>query len=308
MAGLPGELSLDETSLAGYADDVALWARGGSVALVRDELTLHAQTFAEFTRSRGLVLNAGKTQLMWTGRKPGDVGDLGVMVGGEMVAPAGGIELLGVHIDDRLSFSPHGSYVARAARQRANMVARLACHLPRGVYLNQLAKGLVVCKVAYAISAVSSPRLEVDGGSSSSKAATSAVLVTLNDVARSITGGRWADHIRTSDLLHRAGMASLNAMGVRAVAMECWKAAHSSDGPNGTKNPLGALLFASGNDRRTRAGNDGSLPHTGPLRFPADTFVCHAAKIWNSSAALRRAPTVGAATAVAKALGKNAPV
>ncbi|QQP54394.1 Hypothetical protein FKW44_007216 [Caligus rogercresseyi] len=38
--------------------------------------------------------------------------------------------------------------MARAARVRANMVVRLAKHIPRGPYLHQLAKGIVLGKVA----------------------------------------------------------------------------------------------------------------------------------------------------------------
>eukprot|EP00095_Tigriopus_kingsejongensis_P000431 maker-scaffold171_size289870-snap-gene-1.37 protein:Tk00431 transcript:maker-scaffold171_size289870-snap-gene-1.37-mRNA-1 annotation:"hypothetical protein CAPTEDRAFT_193384" len=118
-------------------------------------------------------------------------------------------------------------------------------------------------------------------------------IVALNDVARSITGAKRQDHVRIPDLLAKAGIPSLNSIAVRAVAMEAWKAYHSCDGPNGTRNPIGNLLFSNNCERGTRAATGGAIPL--PLISKADTFVWHATTIWNGSKDLREAPTKGAA-------------
>eukprot|EP00095_Tigriopus_kingsejongensis_P001087 maker-scaffold193_size270907-snap-gene-0.13 protein:Tk01087 transcript:maker-scaffold193_size270907-snap-gene-0.13-mRNA-1 annotation:"hydroxymethylglutaryl- synthase 1" len=152
--------------------------------------------------------------------------------------------------------------------------------------------------------AVTTPRLKDDTSVPSSNA--KAVQVALNDVARSITGAKCQDHVRIPDLLAKAGIPSLNSIAVRAVAMEAWKAYHSCDGPNGTRNPIGNLLFSNNCERGTRAATGGAIPL--PLISKADTFVWHATTIWNGSKDLREAPTKGAAMKVAKNLAKTAPI
>ena len=141
MADLPEALTLLEDWLVGYADDVALWASHKDPNVVRERLTRLAADFAEFAAARGLVLNAAKTQLMWAGTGSGAES---VNVDGVDVAPANSIELLGITIDSKLSLESHLGTVACATRIRAAMIARLSCHLPRGPYLSQLAKGIVL--------------------------------------------------------------------------------------------------------------------------------------------------------------------
>jgi hypothetical protein len=121
------------------------------------------------------------------------------------------------------------------------MISRLALHLPRGAYLQQLARGLLIGKVGYAVEAVVAPRLE--GDLTQPSAGYGAVQVAINDTARSVTGRKRSDHIRIPDLLHHAGLPSVNSLAIHALAMETWKAFHSSDGPNGSRNALGNVIF-----------------------------------------------------------------
>jgi hypothetical protein len=128
---------------------------------------------------------------------------------------------------------------------------------------------------------------------SSSSASAKAVQVALNDVARSITGNKRKDHVRIPDLLAKAGIPSLNSVAVRAVAMEAWKAHQSSDGPDGSRNPVGNLLFSNHGNRSTRAATAGAIPL--PLCSAADK-------------ALREASSRGSAIKVAKTLARRAPI
>eukprot|EP00095_Tigriopus_kingsejongensis_P012165 maker-scaffold345_size201316-snap-gene-0.10 protein:Tk12165 transcript:maker-scaffold345_size201316-snap-gene-0.10-mRNA-1 annotation:"YTP1" len=85
-------------------------------------------------------------------------------------------------------------------------------------YLSLLAKGIVLGKVGYATAAVSAPRLE--GNLSASTTNQGAIQIVLNDVARSLTGCKRKDHVRLLDLLGRAGILRLNAISVKATAVE----------------------------------------------------------------------------------------
>jgi hypothetical protein len=230
------------------------------------------------------------------------------MVDGTAVNPGRELELLGVRFDAKLTTLPHDSSVAASARQRAAMISRLALHLPRGAYLQQLARGLLVGKVGYAIAAVVAPRLE--GDTAQPTAGLSAVQVAINDTARSVTGNKRTDHIRIPDLLNRAGLPGVNALAIHALAMETWKAYHSSDGPNGSRNALGNVLFpptvGGPTSRPSRSATAGIVSR--PLPWMANTFADHAISLWNKHPALRQAGTRHAAKKVAKAICKSAPI
>eukprot|EP00095_Tigriopus_kingsejongensis_P008922 maker-scaffold279_size225217-snap-gene-1.24 protein:Tk08922 transcript:maker-scaffold279_size225217-snap-gene-1.24-mRNA-1 annotation:"hypothetical protein DAPPUDRAFT_311633" len=69
----------------------------------------------------------------------------------------------------------------------------------------------------------------------------------------------------------RAGLSSLNELTVHAVAMETWRAFHSQDGPDGSRNALGQVLFPSNvATRSTRSETAGVVsPH---LPYAANTL------------------------------------
>ncbi|QQP48876.1 Hypothetical protein FKW44_009335 [Caligus rogercresseyi] len=199
--------------------------------------------------------------------------------------------MLGAKFDSTLSLNLNVDIMARAARVRANMVVRLAKHIPRGPYLHQLAKGIVLGKLGYAVSAVTPVRF----GGSNPTGPLAAAQVALNDVARTLTGSLRREHIPVRDLLKSAGLPSINTMAVRSAAMEAWKAFWSRDGEEGGRNPLGLMLFEKKNGKETRSDAAGI----------ADTLVCAARTAWNKSPQLRQARTWRAARDAAIALAEG---
>eukprot|EP00095_Tigriopus_kingsejongensis_P004764 maker-scaffold510_size151595-snap-gene-0.41 protein:Tk04764 transcript:maker-scaffold510_size151595-snap-gene-0.41-mRNA-1 annotation:"mite group 2 allergen pso o 2 precursor" len=207
----------------------------------------------------------------------------------EAIGPAQKLELLGVTFDSNFSTSPHGKSLATAARQRAGLITRLAHHVPRGEYLRRLAGGLVVGKIGYAAVVVVPPRLTNNHPPTST--ALKAVQVAINDVARTITGKTRQDRIRIPDLLHIAGLPSLNELSVGASVMETWKAFHSTDGEYGGRNPIGRIVFPPSPDPHeaktmtTRSKAAGIILLQ--LLTSANTFANNASKIWNEYPELR---------------------
>jgi hypothetical protein len=192
----------------------------------------------------GLSMNAAKTKLLFL-LQAGSVANITVEVDRSIIHPGNVIELLGVKYDRRLSTGPHIKALLAAVRQRASVVSRLANHLPRGEYLQQLSYGLVVGKFSHALAAVARPSLEQEDNAS---VVWSGIQVALNNVARSITGTRRRDHVRIEDLLVQAGLESANRMVVKAIAAKTWGCFHSDNGRDGSRNHIGRLLFS---DKRT---------------------------------------------------------
>jgi hypothetical protein len=231
-------------------------------------------------------------------------------VDGKVIAVANEFNLLGVTYNRRFATTPHDESVSEAARQRASLIARLSHYLPRGRYLRQLAAGLVLGKINHALPAVAAPRLTAADGAANSSY--KAVQKAVNDVARTITGASRKEHISIENLLDVAKMQSINAMVTAAVAMEAWKAFKSSNGTDGSRNPVSSIVFGSSGKetaalatRPSRATTEGLVKV--PLRW-FNTMVTVVATVWNSSSTLRKAELLGEARKAAKEIAGGVPL
>jgi hypothetical protein len=243
-SGMAEFLSVKEEENIIYADDSNVWQTGKNKEEVVRKLAEKVALFVEYTRIMGLSMNAAKTQLLLSSYA-GNVSKTTVEVDGNTIHPGDVIELLGVIYDRKQVTTPHIKSLLSAVRQQASVVARLANHLPRGVYLRQLSYGLVMSKFSHALAAVARPRLEHEDNAS---VTWSKFQVAFNDVARSITGAWWRDHVTIKDLLDLAGIDSANRMVVKAMAAETWSCYHSDDGKDGARNHVGSILFSDGED------------------------------------------------------------
>jgi hypothetical protein len=83
------------------------------------------------------------------------------------------------------------------------------------------------------------------------------------------------------------------------LELEAWKANMSKDGGNGDRNPVGAILFGKRDEHTVSEEQRLSRYATaGWIRVPLrghDTFVAHAAAIWNECPTLRAAKSMGEA-------------
>jgi hypothetical protein len=210
-----------------------------------------------------------------------------------------------VKYDRRLQTGPHVKALLAAVRQRVSVVSRLANHLPRGEYLRQLAYCLVIGKFSHALAAVARPRLEQEDNAS---VVWSRIQVALNDVARSITGTRRWDHVRIKDLLSQAGLKSANRMVVKAITAKTWGCFHSNDGRNGARNHVVRLLFSG---KRTAIAKTTRSATTGQIKVTlrgGNTFITHAAHVWNKSDTLQQATTKAKAKKAASDLAGLSPL
>ncbi len=307
MADLPTALGINSDCIVGYADDVCLWATGKDKLKLKEKLEKTAAAFVNFANYNALSLNPSKTQLLLTGTGSHKMLEgFSVRVDDAVITPGKSLDLLGVSFDTTLSSRPYGCDMARAARHRSALVARLGAHLPEGHYLQQLAGGIISGKICYAAAAMAPTRISDDDPLCDSARS---VQIAMNDAARVITGNKRADKLRIGDLLLKAKMPSYNQLAVRATAIETWKAFHSSDGKDGDRNPLGLLMFGSrfgsGLERRsTRAAEDGKICQSVYL----DCMVSRGTRIWNLSSELRNASTFSSAISAARGFAAQCPI
>jgi hypothetical protein len=91
-------------------------------------------------------------------------------------------------------------------------------------------------------------------------------------------------------------------MVVKAVAAKTWSCFHSDDGKDGTRNHVG---------QEDGHGKDYAVAKTGQVEVPlrgGDTFITHAAHIWNRSATLRQATAKAKTKKAASDLASRSPL
>ncbi|TRY81123.1 hypothetical protein TCAL_14459 [Tigriopus californicus] len=133
------------------------------------------------------------------------------------------------------------------------------------------------------------------------------IQVSLNNMARTITGLERTDHVLVCDLQDCARLPYLYKLVVRADAMEAWKVFHNSDSGSGEQNPIGTTMFGPvgtgiSQDRSLRSNLAGQVII--PLRG-VNAIVCHAATIWNQWPELQAAKSSGAAKLAARTFART---
>ncbi|QQP38455.1 Uncharacterized protein FKW44_019028, partial [Caligus rogercresseyi] len=182
VADVTSCVGIGDEENSSYADDFFLWAVGDSLEEVGLLLETKADAFSKYAGGNGLVLNAAKTQFMIGGKaKKKDTSAFTSGLGASSCTHPMRLSSLGsIRLRLHHRTAPHNAYVVKAAKQRAALISRLAVHIPRGKYLRQLARGLMVGKLSYA--AANKGRCRTQGRP-----------FAINDVARSIAGCRRRD-------------------------------------------------------------------------------------------------------------------
>ncbi len=298
VADMPKRTGLVDNPSRGYvayADDLCAWVSGTSIESVKSDLTVIAKQVSEFTKRNYLSLSAEKTQVLWSGL-PRCTNDPAVDVCGSVVEPAMTIDILGAKFDRNLTSSPFLAQQHKAAGPILATVKRLARYLPQ-TQLAEIASAFLVGKLSYAAPATLRPRLTED---EPIEAGTQKLQVYINDAARLILRLSRADKIRTSTLLVKTGLPSLNQLLVRGIAVECWHAIN-----NGL--PLGTVISGGPKSSRpTRMGSSNLLAP--PFKFQRPSMAWFAVRIWNMSEDLRNAPTLGCARRVAAKIAASCPL
>jgi hypothetical protein len=116
------------------------------------------------------------------------------------------------------------------------------------------------------------------------------------------------DRVSIPNLLDLAKIPSVNAMVVKAVALEAWSCNRSTDGKDGARNQVGSIIFDKTKletSRKMRAPKSDQVAV--PLRR-SNTFVAHSDNMWNTSEDLRSAESKTAARREAMDLAKLSPL
>ena len=131
---------VDNASLKMYADDHQLYIKGYSVDCVEQLLTNGGHTISKWYKDNFLKGNYDKYNLMLLGRKNKkneDSPSINVKIDDQVIKSSPDLKLLGVTLDDELSFSTHISDICKMASKKVGVLVRLRNEKPSYNCTNQ---------------------------------------------------------------------------------------------------------------------------------------------------------------------------
>ena len=141
---------VNNESLSMYADDHQLYVKGCSVDCVKQLLTNGGHTISKWYKDNFLKGNYDKYNLMLLGRKNKneDSPSINVKIDEQVIKSSLDLKLLGVTLDDELSFSAHISDICKKASKKVGVLVRLRNMIPREAKL-QLYKSAILPNLTY---------------------------------------------------------------------------------------------------------------------------------------------------------------
>ena len=112
-------------NLYNYADDNTICSYGDDVSEVKSALEKATLTAMKWFKDNYMKVNPDKFQAIVLGNKD-DVNDLSFDINGSSIKPTKCVKLLGVHIDDKLSFDSHISIICAQAARQLNSLHRIS--------------------------------------------------------------------------------------------------------------------------------------------------------------------------------------
>ena len=141
---------VNDASLSMYADDHQLYVKGYSVDCVEQLLTNGGHTISKWYKDNFLKGNYDKYNVMLLGKKnkTEDSSSINVKIDEQIIKSSPDLKLLGVTLDDELSFSSHISDICKKASKKVGVLVRLRNMIPREAKL-QLYKSAILPNLTY---------------------------------------------------------------------------------------------------------------------------------------------------------------
>ena len=280
---------------------------GRILELVLKNLEEDADAILRFMASNGLVANASKTVFMLLNHKDKSEEKIpiSIKVGNNDVVQERNTKLLGMKIDDNLSWKEHFSGkngLISALNKRLFTLRRVANHIPRDK-LFQLAHALWVSKLRYGLQLCTEVRiLDTETKNGNLKA----VQIAQNKLLRLLDNSPISEKKSTHDLLASTGLMSVNQLAASIKLTETWKSIHI---PNYPIQLEPNVIDRPESDRTVRTTTYRMWNQDARTRAEKESFSRNAAKIWNTAPmAIKNATTLNTAKKEIKKHCKTLPI
>jgi len=266
------ELWVESAIINGYADDTISSFSSSNEDEIVGKLEEDACRILKFMASNHLTANANKTGFMII-RAGGQTVPRSVTIGPNVVHETNHHKILGVVVNNNLSWKDHAEDILPSINQRIGLLKRLSHQIPRK-YLPQIANSIITTKARYGLAIFGSVRLcEEDPKVGFQQG----IQVALNTAMRIVSGKRLIDRIPVESLSEATGIRSLNRMCTEDRLMMMWKSSGNIELPMGKifdKN-CGHPSMAS------RSKSNGKLPESARTTMGRRNLPHVAIELWN---------------------------
>ena len=203
-----------DVSLFGYADDTVISCSDTNINKIQEKLHRAAQSMLEYCASNELVANASKTKyLLMRGRSNKSCPETSIKVGKAIIEESPSERILGVLINNKLTWSNQFESLRSKVRQKVAILKRLTYQIPRKVCQKML-DGLVLSQVRYALPLFAQVRLtEEDTPNGDMKS----LQVLINNALRIALGVKRIEKWSVERLHAETNNTTLNRMAIKAT-------------------------------------------------------------------------------------------
>jgi len=220
------ELWIKHAKVSGYADNTATSVSASTVDDVINKLELDAERVLRYMASNSLSANPKKTGFLLIRVKRSE--PRAVMVGGVMVPESENHKILGIMVNNTLSWRDHiDGELIPSVNRRVGALKRVSHHIP-SAYLPQIASAIVSSKIRYGAAIYGAVRLSENDPTSNEQRT---LQIALNNAMRVASGRRRSERTPIIELCRLTGMKSLNPMSAEEKLMLVWQSQNNPDSP-----------------------------------------------------------------------------
>ena len=120
---------IEKASMHNFADDNTLSAWGETVSKLIDTLESESYIAIDWFTKNEMIINPDKFQAIILDKKKSNLTNIPLTVDNQTIKSVPSVELLGIHLDDKLNFNLHISNICRSAANQLNALIRLKNYL-----------------------------------------------------------------------------------------------------------------------------------------------------------------------------------
>ena len=108
-----------------FADDNTLSAWGETVSKLIETLESESNIAIDWFTKNEMIINPDKFQAIILDKKKSNLTNIPLTIDNQTIKSVPSVELLGVHLDDKLNFNLHINNICRSAENQLNALIRL---------------------------------------------------------------------------------------------------------------------------------------------------------------------------------------
>ena len=120
---------IDKASMHNFADDNTLSAWGETVSKLIDTLESESNVAIDWFTKNEMIINPDKFQAIILDKKKSNLTNIPLSIDNQTIESVSSVELLGIHLDDKLNFNLNISNICRSPANQLNALIRLKSYL-----------------------------------------------------------------------------------------------------------------------------------------------------------------------------------